>query len=74
MDYSVYMVYDVNEMYIKMINNFILEETSLHHVLVGDIECITLSHMFEDPVVKHPIWGSQIIHQYLKSLPSYPNV
>ena len=26
-------------------------EGSLHHVLVGDIQCITLSHMFEDPVV-----------------------
>ena len=68
------MVYDV-KMYIKMVNNFMLEETSLHHVLLGNTERITLSHVFEDHEVKHPFGEHKLlIHQYFKSLPSYPSV
>ena len=30
--------------------------------------------MFDDPIVKHKIWGSKVICDYLKTMPLYPNV
>ncbi len=60
------------EMYVDEVNNFVLE--SEHCVIVDGVECITLGHMFSDPVVSHPVWGTKVICQFLESLPSYPNV
>ena len=63
----------VEKMYVDQVNNFVLEGPE-HHVVCDNVECITLSHLFDDPVVKHPVWGTEIIHEYLKSLPMYPDV
>eukprot|EP01084_Bolivina_argentea_P085232 154037_1 len=60
------------EMYVNQINNFILE--SQHSVIVDNVECITLAHMSSDPVIKHHVWGTNIIITILKSIPSYPDV
>eukprot|EP01083_Nonionella_stella_P017440 48799_1 len=60
------------DMYVDVVNNFVLE--SEHHVVVDHVECITLAHMFEDPVVKHKIWGTQVVCNFLQCFPSYPDV
>eukprot|EP01083_Nonionella_stella_P089168 248773_1 len=69
------MPYDVVEsveMYVDQVNNFILE--SGHCVIVDDVECVTLGHMLSDPAVKHPVWGTQVVCEFLKSFPTYPDV
>eukprot|EP01083_Nonionella_stella_P149688 475781_1 len=60
------------EMYVDQVNNFVLE--SGHCVIVDDVECITLGHMLSDPIVKHPVWGTQVVCDFLKSFPSHPDV
>ena len=62
------------KMFVDQVNNFILESNSEHHVVIDNIECITLGHMFDDPIVKHDIWGTNVICQFLQSMQTYPNV
>eukprot|EP01083_Nonionella_stella_P175145 609049_1 len=67
-----YEVVGCMEMYVDQINNFVLK--SEHHVIVDNVECITLGHGFEDPVVKHPVWGTEVVSRFLESFPSFPDV
>ena len=61
------------EMFVDQVNNFVLE--SGHHVVVDGVECITLGHCLHEPQqLYHPIWGTNVIRDFLKTLPGYPNV
>lgn len=59
--------------FVDQINNFVLERG--HHVMVDGVECITLGHMMDEPQqLYHAIWGTNVIREFLKTLPGYPNV
>ena len=60
-------------MFVDQVNNFVLE--SGHHVVVDGVECITLGHCMDEPQqLYHPVWGTDVIRDFLKTLPGYPNV
>jgi len=49
--------------YCKTLYNLVL--TKNHIIVVNNIECVTLGHGFQEPVVSHPYFGSEAILQDL---------
>ena len=44
-------------------------------MVVDGVECITLAHEMRSPaVLRHPVWGTKIVHDHLKQQPGYPDV
>jgi hypothetical protein len=39
-----------------------------HIMIINGVECVTLGHNFEEEVVKHPYFGSNLIVEDLKKI------
>jgi hypothetical protein len=59
-------------MTVQTLCNFVLDRH--HSVLVGDVQCITLGHNFSHASVRHSVWGSDVIINFLKCEPGFPFV
>lgn len=52
-------VYDTPSVY-----NFVLDK--LHIMTINNVECVTLGHGFQEPVVKHPFFGTEKVIEDFK--------
>ena len=59
-------------MMVETLCNFVLDRH--HSVLVGHVQCITLGHNFSHPSVKHPVWGTDMVVNFLRRQNGFPLV